>query len=116
MCQHARATRQVHAEDCRQQLGAQSNGQCDRKEERLDSCPALKCVCGEDHDDQDQHDARQQVAEVPDAAIELGFGRPEHKSTGDGTELGGGTGMCDEAAGCAATNVGSEKHTVGPLG
>ena len=45
----------------------------------------------------------------------FGFGRPEHQSAGDGTELGGGTGMCDEAAGCAATNVGSEKHTVGPL-
>ncbi len=78
--------------------------------------PSLECVRGEDHDDQDQHDARQQVAEVPDAAIELGFGRPEHESTGDGTELGGGTGACDETPGCAATHVGSEKHTVGPLG
>ena len=45
----------------------------------------------------------------------FGFGRPEHQSAGDGTELGGGTGVYDETPGCAAANVCSEKHTVGPL-
>ena len=77
-CRHALgAVGQVDADDRRQQLRRQADGQRQREEEGLEDRAVEVDVDREDGDDQHQRDLHQEVAEAPDAAFELGLRRPE---------------------------------------
>ena len=73
---HLRTPSEVDAQDRREQLGAQTNGERDREQQRLDRRPAVDDMDDEDEEDHDQHGARQQVAEAAEPPVEFRFRRP----------------------------------------
>ena len=66
---------QRHADDGGQQLRRQADRERDRKQQRLDHRPAEKLVHRQHEQNDDDHHPDQEVAELPDAAPELGLGR-----------------------------------------
>ena len=88
LAHRARAGRQRDADDRRQQLRRQPDRQRHREEQRLDGRPAEQQVHRQHEEDDDDHHPDQQVAELPDAAREVGLGRPRPQPRGDGAELG----------------------------
>ena len=82
------AVRQVDADDGRQQLRRQPDGERQREEERVQDRAVQVDVDGEDGEDQHQRHLHQEVAEAADAALELGLRRPQPQPLGDLAELG----------------------------
>ena len=107
-----RASREVDAQDGGQQFRAQAHGQGDREQQRLDQRPAEQQVDRQHEQHHHGHRAREQVAEVADASIELRFGWPQRQAVGDGAELGRPSRVDDEATRSAAAHVGAEIETV----
>ena len=112
---HLRAAGEIDAQDGRQQLGAEPDGERDRKQQRLHRRPSVQHVHDEDDHDHDQHHAGQQVAEPADPAVELRFRRPQRQAMRDGAELGLQAGRRDQAARRAAPHVGAEKDAIQPV-
>ena len=103
---------QVDAQDRRQQLRAQADRQRDREQQRLDQRALEQQVDHQHADRQHRHGGEQQVAELADAAIELGFRRSQFEPVRDGAELRSRSGGGDQQPGTAAAHVGAEEDTV----
>ena len=73
-------------------------------------------VDGKHHQDQGHHHLGQHAAELPDAALEIGFRGAQGQLLGDLAEFRPHPGFADEDAGAAAADVGAHEHAVRPLG
>ena len=65
---------QVDADDRRQELGGQADGQRRGEQEGVQGRPPQGDVDGEDDEDQDERDLHEEVAEPADPALEFGLG------------------------------------------
>jgi hypothetical protein len=109
------AVSEVDADDRRQQLRSQPDGQRHGEEEGLQHGTLQVDVDGEDGDDQHQRHLHQEVAKTPDAALEVGFGGPELEPLGDLAKLRCAARADDQGLGVAAHHVGSHEERVRPL-
>ena len=110
----ASAVRKVDADDRRQQLGRESHRECEREEERLEDRTLQEDVDGKDADDEHQRHFEEQVAESPDAPLEVGLGGSLAQMLADRPELGGDSRVHHERRGHAAHHVGAHPYAVGP--
>ena len=103
---------QVDADDRREQLRGQPDGDRHGEEERLQDRPVQGDVDGEDGQDQQQGHLQQQVAEVADAALEPGLRRPEPERPGDPAEFGIPARADDQEPCRAADDAGAQEEAV----
>ena len=84
------------------------------------SSESISGLCEEDVDGQDddhhhQHDLGEQIAEVADAAFELGLRRAQSQPLGDLAEHGGLARLHNQHLGGSAADAGAHEDAVGPL-
>ena len=103
-----------HADDRRQQLRRQTDRQRHGEQQRLDHRAVEKQVHRQHEQDDDDHHADQQIAELPHAAREVGLGRARAQPCRDRPELGPATGLDGEDLRRAAAHRSAEKDGVGP--
>ena len=103
-CHPARACRQRHADDRRQQLRRQADGQRDGEQHRLDPGTPQPLVDDEHEQHHHHHHANEQHAELLNAAREFGLGRRAAQSLRHGPEGGALAGVHDEHGGRAAAH------------
>ena len=70
---------------------------------------------GEHDEDEHEHGAREQVAEVTNPALELCIGRSQPETLCNSAVLGGRTRGDHETARAAAADVGPHEHAIGPF-
>ena len=109
---HLGAPSQVDAQDGGEQLGAQTNRERDREQQRLDGRPAVDDMNDEDEEDHDQHGTRQQLAEAAEAPVEFRFRRPERQPVSDRAKLRPQARGHDQAPRRAASRVGAEEDAI----
>ena len=105
-----------HADDGRQQLRRQTDRERDRKEQRLDHWPAKKLVHRQHEQNDDDHHADQEVAELPYAAPELRLGRARLEPRDDRAEGGSASGLDRKNLRRAALHRSAEVDRVGASG
>ena len=108
--------RERHADDGRQELRRQTDREGDRKEERRDPWPAKKLVHRQDEQNDDDHHADQEVAELTDAPPELRLGRARLDPRDDRAEGGSTTGLDRQNLRRAALYRSAEVDRIGASG
>ena len=94
--------------------GERPTARATAKEQRLDHRTVEKEIHRQHEEDDDDHHADQQVAELPEAAREVGLGRARAEPSGDRAERGAAPGLDDEDLRRAAAHRRAEKDGVGP--
>ena len=111
-----RARRERDAHDRGQELRREPDGEGDREEQRLDERTVEQEIHRQDEEDDHDHRADQQVAELPEPAGEVGFGLPRAQPCGDRAERGAPPRLDDDDPRRAAAHRRAEEHDVRPLG
>ena len=103
-----------HADDRRQQLRRQADRERHGEQQGLDHRAVEKQIHRQHEQDDDDHHADEQIAELAHAAREVGLGRPRSQPCRDRPELGPAAGLDDENLRRAAADRGAEKDGIGP--
>ena len=106
-----RAAGEIDADDDRQELGHEADGQGEGKHEGFDHRTVEEHVDREDGQDQEGRDPQEQVAEAVEAALELGFRWMEREAGRDLAEFGGAARAHDDGPRRARDDVGTEEQS-----
>ena len=112
----ARAARERHAHDGRQQLGRDAYGQGDGEQQRFDDRTIQHMIDRQHEHHHDDHHAHEQVAELPDAAREFRLRSPLVQARGDGAEGRVAPGLYDEHRRSPAAHGRAEEDAIGAAG
>ena len=111
----ARAAREHHAHDGRQQLGREPHRQRHREEQRVDQRAAEPLVHRQHRDHHHEHHPQQHLAEAARAEREAGLRLAQPQARGQLAEHRALAGLRDEHRGRAAAHRAAEEDAVGPF-